>query len=116
MARRMVEVENVNHPDQVRLVDAVMDDAMRRVLLKVLPKTPPGLTVEDIYAKVARRLPEDLFPSGAPCHWPCSERKDTEPYCSRLAMSRSSMTSGSCMSSPLTSLHNALGFDLGAVA
>jgi hypothetical protein len=69
MARRMVEVGNVNHPGQVRQVDAVMYDAMRRVLLKVLPKGPPGLTLEEMYAKVASQLPQDLFPSGAKAGW-----------------------------------------------
>ena len=69
MARKMVEVENVNHPGQVRLVDAVMYGAMRRVLLKVLPKTPPGLTVEEMYAKVANQIPKDLFPAGAKAGW-----------------------------------------------
>jgi hypothetical protein len=69
MAQKMVEVEYVNHPGQVRLVDAVMYDAMRRVLLKVLPKTPPGLTVEEMYAKVATQLPKDLFPAGGKAGW-----------------------------------------------
>jgi hypothetical protein len=65
----MVEVENVNHPGQVRLVDAVMYDAMRRVLLKVLPKIPPGLTVKEMYAKVVTAVPKDLFPAGAKAGW-----------------------------------------------
>ena len=69
MARKMVEVENVNHPGQVRLVDAAMYDAMKRTLLKVLPRTRPGLTVEEIYAKVATKVPEDLFPAGAKVGW-----------------------------------------------
>ena len=69
MARRMVEIENVNHPGQVRLVDAVMYDAMRRVLLKVLPKRPPGLAVEEMYAKVASEVPKELFPGGAKAGW-----------------------------------------------
>lgn len=69
MARKMVEVENVNHPGPVKLVDAPMYDAMKRALLKVLPKTSPGLTVEEIYARVAMQLPEDLFPAGAKAGW-----------------------------------------------
>jgi len=47
MARKMVEVQNVNHPGQVKLVDGAMYDAMKRAMLKVLPKTPPGVTVEE---------------------------------------------------------------------
>ena len=65
----MVEVENVNHPGQVKLVDAAMYDAMRRAVLKVLPKSLPGLTVEDMYGKVATQLPRDLFPGEAKVGW-----------------------------------------------
>jgi hypothetical protein len=49
--------------------NTAMYDAMRRVLLKVLPKTPPGLTVEEMYAKVATQVPKDLFPAGAKAGW-----------------------------------------------
>jgi hypothetical protein len=59
----------VNHLGQVKLVDAAMYDAMRRAVLKVLPKTPPGLTVEDLYSKVVTKLPKDLFPGGAKAGW-----------------------------------------------
>src|SRR5262249_50963524 len=69
MARKMVEVQNVNHPAQVKLVDGAMYDAMKRAMLKGLPKTPPGLTVEEMYAKVAKQLPKDLFPGGAKADW-----------------------------------------------
>jgi hypothetical protein len=69
MARKMVEVENVNHPGQLKLVDAAMYDAMRRALLKILPKTPPGVTIEEMYGNVAKRLPRDLFPAGAKAGW-----------------------------------------------
>ena len=69
MVRKMVEIENVNHPGQVRLVDAAMYGAMRRAYLKILPKTPPGLTVEEIYGKVEPELPKDLFPGGAKAGW-----------------------------------------------
>jgi hypothetical protein len=69
MARKLVEVENANHPGQVRLVDAAMYDAMKRTLLRILPRTRPGLTVDEIYAKVATQLPKDLFPAGAKSGW-----------------------------------------------
>jgi len=69
MARKMVEVENVNHPGQVKLVDAAMYGAMRRAFLRILPKTRPGLTVEEIYGKVATQPPKDLFPGGAKANW-----------------------------------------------
>jgi hypothetical protein len=69
MARKMVEVENVNHPGQLKVVDAAMYDAMRWALLKVLPKASPGLTIEEMYSKVAPQLPEHLFPGGAKAGW-----------------------------------------------
>src|SRR5262245_31598770 len=69
MARKMVEVENVNHPGQVKLVDGAMYDAMKRAMLKVLSKTPPGLTVEEMYDKVGRQLPRDLFAGGTKAGW-----------------------------------------------
>jgi hypothetical protein len=69
MARKTVEVENVNHPGQVKLVDGAMYAAMRQALLKILPKTPPGLTVEQIYAAVTPHLPGELFPGGAKAGW-----------------------------------------------
>ena len=69
MVREMVEVENVNHPGQVKRVDAARYGAMRRAFLKILPKTPPGLTAEEIYSRVATQLPKDLFPGGAKASW-----------------------------------------------
>lgn len=69
MARKTVEVENVNHPGQVKLVDGAMYAAMRQALLKILPKTPPGLTVEQVYAAVTAHLPSELFPGGTRAGW-----------------------------------------------
>lgn len=66
---RRAEIRNVNHPGQVRYVDANMYSAMRKALLKVLPKTSPGLTEVDIRGKVLAHLPQDLFPGGAKAGW-----------------------------------------------
>jgi hypothetical protein len=62
-------VENVNHPGSVKHVDADMYQAMRRALLKILPKTSPGLTVADVQKRVIAFLPEELFPQGAKVGW-----------------------------------------------
>jgi hypothetical protein len=67
--RKKVEVENVNHPGQVKLVDGVMYAAMRQAFLKILPRNPPGLTVEKIYDGVTAHLPDELFPLGAKAGW-----------------------------------------------
>lgn len=64
-----VVVENVNHPDSRRTVDGAMYRAMRRTLLKVLPRTIPGLSLAELHAAVLPHLPEDLFPGGAKSGW-----------------------------------------------
>ena len=64
-----IEVENVNHPGTAQRVDAAMYQAMKRALLKVLPKAAPGLTVAEIGKAVRPHLPEDLYPGGAKAGW-----------------------------------------------
>jgi hypothetical protein len=64
-----IEVENVNHPGQLRLVDAAMYAAMKRAVLKVIPKGPPGLTVAALEQKVLAHLPQELFPNGTKAGW-----------------------------------------------
>ena len=64
-----IEIENVNHPGHIRLVDAGMYAAMRRAFLKVLPKTSPGRTAAEILKAVPDHLPEALFPGGARAGW-----------------------------------------------
>jgi len=65
----VIEVENVNHPGSVKLLQADMYEAVKRAFLKVLPKTSPGLTVEEIQERVLVHLPEKLFPRGAKAGW-----------------------------------------------
>jgi hypothetical protein len=73
MLRRLktekIEVENVNHPGQVRSVDASMYKAMKRAFLKILPKRSPGLTVAEIQERVVAHLPDKLFPEDAKAGW-----------------------------------------------
>jgi hypothetical protein len=64
-----IAVRNVNHPGAVTRLDAGMYDAMKRALLKVLPKTSPGLTVDEVRGRVMPHLPQDLFPGGAKSGW-----------------------------------------------
>lgn len=64
-----IEVENVNHPGQVRLVTAAMYEPMKRAILKVLPAQPPGITLTELNERVPAHLPEDLFPAGAKAGW-----------------------------------------------
>ena len=64
-----IEIENVNHPGHIRHVDADMYDAMKRAFLKILPKTSPGLTLEEIQKRLIAHLPGELFPKGAKAGW-----------------------------------------------
>ena len=64
-----IAVENVNHPGQVRSVDATRYRAMRRAFLNVLPNTSPGLTVAEVRERLIAHLPEKLFPEGAKAGW-----------------------------------------------
>jgi hypothetical protein len=58
----------VNVPGRVSRVDAAKYEAVRRVLLDVLPAEPPGVTQAEMFSAVARRLP-DLFPAGTKAGW-----------------------------------------------
>jgi hypothetical protein len=66
---KKVQVENVNHPGQVRFVDAAMYAAMKSAVLKVIPERSPGLTVAALEEAVLAHLPEGLFPGGAKAGW-----------------------------------------------
>lgn len=64
-----VAVENVNHPGSVQHLDAGKYNAMKRAVLKVLPKASPGLTIAQVRHGVLAHLPDDLFPGGATAGW-----------------------------------------------
>lgn len=64
-----VAVENINCPGQTTNVDAVKYTAMKKVLLKVLPKKPPGLTQKEMFEAIKPHLPEDLWPAGEKSGW-----------------------------------------------
>lgn len=55
--------------DFVTTVEKPKYDAMRKALFKVLPRKPPGLTQNEMFAQVVRHLPRDLFPGGAKAPW-----------------------------------------------
>ena len=64
-----IELENVNHPGKVKIVDAQMYRAMRNAMLKALPKAAPGLREAELRERVLPHLPEELFPGGAKAGW-----------------------------------------------
>lgn len=67
--REMIEVENVNVAGRVTNVNAEKYEAMRGILLKVLPKNPPGLTQAEMGDAVLPHLPQDLWPNGKKSMW-----------------------------------------------
>jgi hypothetical protein len=64
-----ITVENVNVPGYTTRVNAVMYEAMKQAMLKVLPTEEPGMTQSEIRQAVVEHLPEDLFPGGAKAGW-----------------------------------------------
>jgi hypothetical protein len=68
-AAEKIEVENVNLPGHVYRVDARKYEAMKHVMLKTLPATSPGVTLDELRPRVVPQLPEDLFPGGATAGW-----------------------------------------------
>ena len=64
-----VEVLKPNKPDYKARVDAAPYSAMKKAMLKVLPKKSPGITEIDLFAALAPQLPKDMFPGGALVIW-----------------------------------------------
>lgn len=68
-AGKKVEIESITTPGKTHRVDQAKFDAMKEVLLNVLPRTAPGLTVAEAKAKLLPLLPQDLFPNGEKVGW-----------------------------------------------
>jgi hypothetical protein len=64
-----IEVENINHPGVIRLVNRAKYSAMRKAYLSVLSTDEPGLTLADIYTRLVPLLPADQFPNGEKSGW-----------------------------------------------
>ena len=64
-----VTVENLNHPGTSRTVHGPKYRAMRRAVLKALPRGAPGLTLDEARTAVLSHLPASLFPAGAHAGW-----------------------------------------------
>jgi hypothetical protein len=65
----VIAVENVNVPGKTTRVNAEKYTAMRRVLLRVLPMRPPGLTQAEMLESIRAHLPQDLWPNGEKSGW-----------------------------------------------
>jgi hypothetical protein len=64
-----IEVENVNVPGYRTSVDAAKYRAMKKALLRVLPRKAPGFTQAEMFGSVVSHLPEALFPGGEKAGW-----------------------------------------------
>lgn len=64
-----VAVASVNVPGYFRTVDGPRYRAMKKALLKVLPKKAPGMTQTEMMAAVLPHLPAALFPRGEKAGW-----------------------------------------------
>jgi len=64
-----VTVENVNVPGYTTTVDRAKYDAVKKALLKALPRKAPGLTQAEMMKAVKPHLPQALFPGGARSEW-----------------------------------------------
>ena len=69
IAREVVAVENVNIPGSTSNVNAEKYEAMRGVLLKILPKKLPGLTQAEMASAILTHLPHHLWPNGEKSMW-----------------------------------------------
>ena len=57
----MVVVRTPNDPKYTQRVDAEAYEAMRKTMLKVLPRKAPGLTQAEMWAALAKAAPKPLF-------------------------------------------------------
>lgn len=64
-----IKIENVLQPGKTYSADAAKYEAMKKAVLAVLTKKPPGLTVAEVQDRVLAHLPESLFPGGEKSGW-----------------------------------------------
>jgi hypothetical protein len=64
-----IEVLNVLQPGKSYSANRAKYEAMKLAVLKVLPESLPGMTVEELGNAVLPHLPDDLFPSGEKSGW-----------------------------------------------
>ncbi len=64
-----IEIENINTPGQTTRVGAEKYHAMRDILLKILPKSAPGLTAKEMLEAMKPLLPQELWPNGEKSGW-----------------------------------------------
>lgn len=78
MARRMIIVENVNHPGKTERVDAAKYSAARQALLSILPRAAPGMTQHEMALAMRDALPSEQFPGASATWWMKTVQLDLE--------------------------------------
>lgn len=68
-AAEKIDILNVLQPGKTYRADKAKFEAMKAAMLKVLPKKPPGFTVDELQSAVLKHLPKDLFPGGEKAGW-----------------------------------------------
>ena len=77
--RKIVVVRTPNRPQSSWRVDAVKYEAMRKAMMKVLPRKAPGLTQQEMWDALARLAPKSQFPDrGKVGSWMKSVQLDME--------------------------------------
>lgn len=66
---KMIVVENINVPGRTSNVNVKKYEAMREVLLKVLPTNEPGITQAEMGNSIRPHLPQYLWPNGEKSMW-----------------------------------------------
>jgi hypothetical protein len=64
-----IEIENAVSPGRATRVDAGKYEAMKKVMLRIVPTKAPGLTAAEMREKMLPMLPQDLWPNGEKVGW-----------------------------------------------
>jgi hypothetical protein len=64
-----VAVRTPNVPNYTGRVDAAKYEAMKKVLLKLMPAKAPGLTQSEMMAAIGKAAPQDIFPARTYMWW-----------------------------------------------
>lgn len=73
-----VKVRTPNKPGYVGSLDKAKYDAMKAILLKVIPRKAPGVTQNEMFAAVAKVAPKSVFPGTTSAWWSKGVQLDLE--------------------------------------
>jgi hypothetical protein len=64
-----ITIQSITSPHHTERVDRAKYMAMRGALLAILPKTPPGFTVDAAKSALLAELSQEHFPGGQKAGW-----------------------------------------------